>query len=198
MTVSANQILRVTARLQFKGVSAIQNVFHVKCLTNPTGNDFDVMTDLAAWLDGAYNEIVQDIPDDVNFIDVQGFNITANGTMPPVSWTTQTGGAGGSVGYAAGVAALVLFYTIVSKRIGRKFLPPFNESSWNDGILETSVVADVADFALAIMAGPTMTTAGGTFEYVVGHEPSSFIAPGRFVVNAIAAYQRRRRPGTGI
>ena len=93
---------------------------------------------------------------------------------------------------------MALFYTVKSRVLGRKFLPPFNEAAWDDGLLVSGVVSDVVSYMIQILAGPGSATSGAVMEYGIFDKLGVFRTPIRIVASAIAAYQRRRRPGVGI
>lgn len=197
MTIGAGHHLRITAHMKLLGTIDIENVYDVR--SNSTGVDTDLhaMEDMAVWLDGAYNEINTLLHTSLLFVDVRGFNVSADEPLPTVPWPSQTAGLDSSDLLATGVSLVTLFHTVKSRVIGRKFIGGFTEQAVTLGLAAASAIANLTNFTLDIIAGPTGTLSGGDFDYVIVDKVGIMRTPVRAVVSAIPGYQRRRRSGVG-
>jgi hypothetical protein len=196
MTTAAQQY-RITAHLSYLGTIDIENVFYLRVLTPGTDSDADVLSGAAAWLDEAYTFIQNRISNQVSFVDVRGFNITANAPIAPVAWPVLLAGSSAASAMATGVAACITFYTLVSRVRGRKFIGGLTENEFDNALLVTSFVAALTNFAITILAGPDVLAGGTTLEWGIRRKNGTFLVVPRFVISAIPAYQRRRRLGAG-
>jgi len=198
LTTNVSDRLRVTAVMSVAGAISVQNVYDVNCITEPGGDDVDVMEALAEWLDSAYTEIVGSLSNQLVFEEVRGFNITKDGPMPTVPWPTLTTGTPSGDYPPTAVAALVLFRTALAKVIGRKYIGILPESAMTAGLLISSVILELSAFALAIVAGPTPSGPAGAFDYGIRQSNGILRPVFTTVVRNVLAYQRRRKPGRGI
>lgn len=104
---------------------------------------------------------------------------------------------------AAGVAGLAKIFTAAARRQARKYIPGYIETAVINGSLGPTPLSNLALYAAAldndVVAG-ALTLAFGTFNT----EPTSPLfetfsdATGSVQAEAVVAYQRRRKPGTGI
>lgn len=198
MTISVGNRIRLTPTMQVIPGVKIQNVYDVKCETAPTGSDLDVMGDFATWFGDAYTHIHTSMASGVVAVDLRGHNVSTNTPLPTVGWGITTSPSSSADLYATGAAGLVLFRTAASRVLGRKFLGGLTEAAITDSILSIGVVFDVTDYALAIVAGPTMTLGGGSFEFGIYDKLGVFHAVASVATESVLAYQRRRRLGAGF
>jgi len=104
---------------------------------------------------------------------------------------------------AHGVAALVKIFTTAARRQARKYVPGYIEEKIGDGVVLTTPLSNLALYAAAldndVVAG-ALTLEFGTFST----DPISPLfetfsaASGAVQAEGVVAYQRRRKPGTGI
>jgi len=190
--------VRVTAVMQALGGVTIENVYDVQCTAGGTGDDDDVMQHLAAWLDGAYTHLTGLQVNAMTYVEVRGFDVSADTPLPTVAWPSLTTGSGGGEPTPYGVAALVLFRTLKARVVGRKYLGGFNEALWASGEILVAALPAFLSFAAEIAAGPGLSVAGGEYEYKIYDKLGVARDTIASVVRSVAAYQRRRRPGRGI
>lgn len=104
---------------------------------------------------------------------------------------------------AHGVAGLVKVFTATARRQARKYIPGYIETVVGNGVLTGPALTNLALYAAALdndVVGGTMTMEFGTFNT----DPASPLfetfsaATGSVQAEGVVAYQRRRKPGTGI
>jgi hypothetical protein len=198
MTVSTGDVLRITAVLENTRGVTFENVYHVKADAVIDGGDNAVMIEMASWLDDAYTEIQDPIANECSFVEVRGHDETTNQPLPAQPWPTLTVGGAATSSYADGVAALVLFRTTAIKVLGRKFLGPFTEDAFDEGLLTAIVIAKVVTFAGKILTSFAGATTLNQYHYGVYDKGAALRTVTSIVASAVPAYQRRRRPGRGI
>lgn len=195
---SLNNHYRVTARLMWSGLVTIENVYDLKVAVAGTDDDDDVLAAAADWLDAAYQYINIHVHNTVAYLDVKGFNVSADHPIAAAAWPSLTTGASTADPIATGVSALVLFYTAKSRVLGRKFIGGLTENEWSGALMVAGFLTDLINYAITIMGGPATLTGGTVLDYGIYSKSGIFYKPPRFVVSAIPAYQRRRRQGVGI
>lgn len=196
MPVNNNDIVRVTAKMDFGGAEDIINVMHCENITGAPVADGLFMTDVAAWLDAAYTLINGQITSVVNYITVRGQNITQSILLPDTPWPTLV--FGGAIGDALPLptTAMVFFPTQVPRRQGKIYCPLFTESDNLFGTISVPALANLALFATAIRTAFTGVSA--TLRYVVwSRKFLGFSVPVSQQVPGIYRTQRRRRQGVG-
>jgi len=198
MSFAAGNYLRITAKMQLMGLIAIENVYIVRISVFTGGVETDVMSDMAAWLDGAYTELLGEFSNLLVFTEVAGFNESTNQPLPSTPWPSMTTGTNSADVLATGVAALALFHTIKSRVIGRKFLGGLTENALNGALLTSSVIGHMVDYAAAIAAGPIGDLSDAAYAFVIRDKTGAPFSAQRMVINAIPGYQRRRRQGVGV
>lgn len=196
--VQANHKLRITAVMNHSDQAIVENVFHVLCTTTPTGDDTDVMTDMAAWLDNAYDEIDSLMSNQLNFVEVRGFDVSADAPLPVVAWPALVTGGSATDRTAFGVAALIVFRTLKARVLGRKFIPALTEAVTEGNDITNTFITALVSWAIVIFAGPGGSESGGTYEYRIYDKLNIARPITDFVVRSKVAYQRRRAPGRGI
>jgi hypothetical protein len=198
MSFSAGDYLRITAKMQLLGVIAIENVYWVRIGTWTSGSSTDVMQDMAAWMDAAYQELLGEFSNTLQFVEVAGFNDSTNEPLPSVPWPSMTTGTNSGDVLATGVSALALFHTVKSRVIGRKFIGGLTENALTSALLTSNVMGHMVDYAVAISAGPPAVASTATYFFVIRDKLGAPFVAIRNVINAIPGYQRRRRQGVGV
>ncbi len=196
--VNSLDVLRVTARMNYGGLGAIENVYAFRATLIGSQPDGLVGVQVAELLEAAYNEIKGNMSGDVTFEDIRIFNVTQNRDMRVFAWPTLTAGTGSGDSLPPGVALLVKFGTGFIRELGRKFLGGYTEAVAAGGGWTNPTLAAALAFAGFLidqtsMSDPDMAFHGGLINKDgIFHE---FISA---VVSGVAAYQRRRRQGRGI
>jgi hypothetical protein len=203
MSIEAGAILRVVAELIMPGATVAQNVYYATF--NDTGGsnaDQDVVDDLVDWVDDIYNQIVDQMDDAIVAGEVK---VYIWDTLD-LDWDEIGSGVATFVPASVdemlphGVAAVMTGRTFDADVNGRKFFAGFaedeqNQSNWNSGALTNLLLAG-AQWLTTFSGAAT----GSTF--YPGVWSTVQVVFRRFVdnliVNGIAGYQRRRKPGVGI
>lgn len=198
MTVQMQDILRVAARTSVQGFGDNVNVFHLRWDALTTATDEDAMDWCAERLEEAYKAIQPEIPNEVNFVDFNVFNVTQDRPLGSVPWPTLTSGGSSTETLPHQVAAFVRFPTGISRNWARKFIGPLSvDSSTSTGLIEPATLAMLGAFAAELIAS---TLSGGpeALTYVVNHiNQSTWVPVVEAVVSNIWATVRTRRPGRG-
>lgn len=195
---SLGDIIEVVAQMVIGVDVTILNVFHARVDEAGGVSDEDVVDDLGEWMDGVYDNIDSNMEENVDFDLITYKNISAEVDLGASGWPTLT--SGGYVGerLPEGVAGLSLARTGAPRHAGRKYWGGFGEGHVADGLWGPSVLANMA--AAASDAYTPFTSSNG-YEYtpvVVDRTTGEGREPNTLVTTNVPAYQRRRRPGTGI
>jgi len=197
MGVAVDDIIRITAVMQFDGLDDMVNVFHFKLTSVSTSNDDEFMADMASVMDDLYTEVVLAFSELVVFIDVQGQNVTQNELLPSKPWPVLVNGGSMSTPLPSQVAACVYHGTLRPKTRASKFLPVFTEGQ-NDGNGKIGDATQVliqafGDFLVGAIVGSAFTALYGA--YNKGFD--RFTVAGNAIVPTRWRTQRRRRLGVG-
>jgi len=198
MPFSSDDVLEVTCKLNFDGISAIRNIYHLQAVNGSSGADEDICDDIAAYMSTMYASIDSLFPDNVNAETIKVVNLTEDRVMGEVAWTAAfEGGEGTSNSLALGVAAVIRMATAVRGCQGRKFIGPLQVAMiTDDALIGTSYLTSLATFA-AYMLG-NITAEGAVLQFVVWRRIAMTAAAiGEVIVNAIPGYQRRRKQNVG-
>lgn len=203
MTVAVGDILRIVMNFTWDGGSIQQNVYN--CKIGGSGGPFDaqdVCDDMADWMDNLYDNVKASMSQDLTS------GLATVYVWDPVDGDWDELGSGNpafscsSVGDVLpyGIAAMIRANSTDPDVQGRKYLGGFTEDQQSDGSWGASPLTYFLAFGADWVAQFVGSTSGATFDPGVWSASSStfyaFIA--NYIVNAIANYQRRRRPGVGI
>lgn len=197
MTVSPNDVLKVTARLAGYSGQDIMNVFYFRHDGLFDITDSDASDDLSGFLDTLYGDVDALIPVGAAFMDITLHNETTNVTLPLTTWPTLTLGTGSGDGLAEGVALLIGLNTGVPRVHGRKYLAPMIEARTNGQVWDGTALTAAATFASRLVGSFVGGASGHNWLPGVIDKALDFWSFTEAVVSAIPAYQRRRRPRTG-
>lgn len=203
MSVSANTILRVVGEVVMPATSLAQNVFYTKFLDDGGSNDDqDVIDDCAYWVDQIYNELTSQM----STLITPGECVVYQWDPIDLDWD-ELGSAALSDVFAGagdmlphGVAAVVTGRTVDPDVNGRKFFPGFveamcSESAWS-GTALTALALAGAEWVTPYTGIETGSGFAPGVWSTVQSEFKAFVI--NYIINAIAGYQRRRKPGVGI
>lgn len=203
MSIEAGAILRVVAELIMPGSTVAQNVFYAQF--NDTGGsnaDQDVVDDLVDWVDDIFNQIVNQMSDTITAGEVKVYQWDALDLDWDEIGSNVATFAPADVGEMLphGVAAVMTGRTFDADVNGRKFFAGFSEGE-QDG----SYWVALALTNLLLAGAQWLTTFAGTATgstFYPGVWSVAQVVFRRFVdnliVNGVAGYQRRRKPGVGI
>lgn len=206
MTVGVGDVIRIVAEWDIPDGTIAQLVWHYLGASGSTATEAQVIASAVQALQDAWPQIQDHISDVVIAVDItaflwdfvlhqfdgigqQNFN-DADGTS--VNEMTPHGAAG-----------LIKMFTVAARRQARKYIMGLDETSVEDGTIVPAVLSDLALFA-ADLDDP-VTTGNlvmnfGTFNTLAASPLFETFSVSSQSVQAegIIAYQRRRRPGTGI
>lgn len=199
VTVVGNRI-RVTAVLSAGLTSTVMNVYHLEVTDLADGgtNEFEIMTDIAAWMDGCYNAIAAMYSTDVTAVEIRGYNETEDFPMPTVFFPSFTGGTFSGETAPYGVCAQLVLRTGVSRVVGRKYLGPLAEQAFTDGLLNTDILDDIIAYAAALAEGVTGAAYDNFARFGIAAASGVVHGVTGFSIASVPAYQRRRKQGRGI
>lgn len=206
MSVDVGDVVRVVAEWDGPGGMLAQMVYHLKGKSG-TAETASVVAAAAlaahqaAWLN-IDNDLDSELAATVQELLQWDFTLNRWDGVDTRPFTALDGLTIGDM-QAHGVAGLVKIFTVAARRQGRKYIPGYIEGNVGNGILDGPTLTNLALYAAAldndVVAG-ALTLEFGTFNT----EPTSPIfetfsaASGAVQAEAVVAYQRRRKPGTGI
>lgn len=197
MTVSPNDILRVTANMSIIAGGVFQNVYHLIFEGSGPESDSTVADAVAEKLNDAYSFVNAFLTDALTFDDIDVWNVTQDRPMLVVDWPTLVAGLSTEQRLPQQCAELVLFRTATARSQGRKYVPMFTEtSSQAGGILTTTAIAGLQNFGNELVL-PENAGAGtvqcGNWRYPTG----PFSRWTAATVSSLIRTQRRRVIGVG-
>lgn len=165
-------ILRVVPRWLWGGTEEVVNVWHLRVISTGAITDADMSTAVNEWLEAAY-AIVNDRMSNYNVhYDTQITNLTVGYSFTPLAANTNLNGLDTTDILPSTDCPLVVWRTGVSRRLGRKYLPPTTKTQLASGRWVAGMMTDL--------------NALGTFcelDYVV--DPDLSLEPGvRSTLNA--------------
>lgn len=197
MPFSAAEPTFVTAKLLSAAGDAIQNVFAIK-RAGGSVDESDVREAIIEWLEAIYTELLGIISEEVDFSSVNIFHSAGDEATGDWPWDTLTSGSATGDQLPPGDAALINFYTGVSKRIGKKFIGALTEAAQDNGVLNASAITALT--AAGLVASQAYTAGNGVSFVPVIYDRVNDVMRNilEYTTPAIIAYQRRRRQGRGV
>lgn len=206
MTVGVGDVVRVVAEWDIPDGTIAQLVYHYIGKSGTTATDTQMAIAAEGRLDAAFDNIAADIADTYlgSTVDLLLWDFVLN-RWDGIATTPLIGADGLNIteAVAHGAGALIKLFTSAARRQGRKYVPGLSRSLVNSGTIAPAQVTNMALFAAELdddLVAGGLTVAFGTFNT----EATSPLfetfaqASGGVQAEAIVAYQRRRRPGTGI
>lgn len=197
MSVAVGDIVRIAAVFQWAVQDIFTNIYHFQVAKNDTVDDTQFMQRIAAMMDTAYINVNPDVSNSVNYVNVEGINITQDVLLPPTAWPTLTIGGSANQALPTQTTALVYYRTLRPRTRAAQYMPPYVESV-NDtgGVLVAAAVANLQALGDAWVAG----IADVLVEVTLGayNKPLNRFTPVQLaVVAGRFRTQRRRRIGVG-
>lgn len=206
MPVSDGDVLKVVVFINGPDSVIMNNVYHYRLddpnPDNPT--DAQIITAIDAEMDGIYTKWDDEMSDEYNVDKLSVDRVEWNAVDSIWETVEHIGeslldhdGLGISDPVPHGVACNITFNTADPRRQGRKFFPGASEDGMDGsnitGAVQTVLAAMGADVLSDLPVG------GGAAELTTGIATNlgTFLPFIIAVVNTIAAYQRRRKPGVG-
>lgn len=206
MTVGVGDVVRFVAEWDIPDGTIAQLVYHFFGVSGTTATDAQVGIAGEAALTTAWALIAAEISDQVTGATFETYlwDFVLN-RWDGIDVQLMIGQDGLTAVHMLphGAAALVKIFTDAARRQGRKYVHGMIEDSIADGTFDGVALTALALFGAALDNG--FVAGGLTMGFCTFNtEPTSPLfettSPGSGAVQAegIAAYQRRRRPGTGI
>jgi hypothetical protein len=203
MSVAEGTILRIVAVMLFPDSSIMQNVF-AAVLTSAGGSsdEQDVTDDMVEYMEAVYANHVNQLDQDLTASEVIVYEWDAADEdwdeLGSNSWTVAFNAD--SILLPRGVALVVNYNTSDPDVQGRKYFGGFTEASWEQGSWDAGLLTAAAAAAVDIVTTFVGTNTGATFQPVVWSptQQTARFYTGAVIINAVAGYQRRRKPGVGV
>lgn len=197
MPVVIGDVCEVAARMEFRGLEDVVNVWRFFKSAGASADEADVLDDLAAVLETFYNVVKAILSARTVFRDITGRNVTQGVLLGTIGWPTLTVGTGDANDEVPGVAGLVSFPSPYPRVGGRKYIGGLTGSIMEtDGTFSSYAVGVMGSAAAAILPAHVKTT--GTYKYgVTRSSDGAFINLWDAIATDIPAYQRRRGQGRG-
>lgn len=197
MTVNQNDVLEVSARMEFNGTEDIVGVYQFQKTDAVPTADALVVTDILNIMETIYLVLNTGFQLLQLYRDIRIANKTQATVIGTFGWPTLTAGVNTFDATAPGVCALVNFTTPVPKVNPRKYFGVFTEpnmqvdGTWSGGLI-TLVGSAVAFLVLPIVE------VNGNYQYGYDSPKSGlFESAAALVITDVPAYQRRRKQGRG-
>lgn len=206
MTVGVGDVLRVVAEWDVPDGTIAQMVFHYLGVSGTTATEAQFLGSVESRIDTAWNQIEARISDLVlgSTVEAYVWDFVLN-RWDGIGQVPLIGADGGDAGEMLphGAAALVKFFTAALRRQARKYVPGLSESQVADGTILGVAVSDLALWAAdmdddVIAGGLTLSFCTFNTDPASPLFETTSLNTQAVQAEAVVAYQRRRRPGTGI
>lgn len=203
MAIPTDAILRAVAKFIMPAEVEMQAVFNLKFLNNGTSDDeADVLLDLSEYAEKLWDTLTAQMSEDVDPTEVESYIWDSVG----LDWDRIGSEVFTKVFLNAsdmlphGVAGIVIGRTTDPDVNGRKYIGGMTEPSVVNSSWISSTLLAYLDFAAAYVGSFLGTATGSSYTPGVWSGKDLVFVPFRdsYIVNGIAGYQRRRKPGVGI
>lgn len=195
---SANgNILRVGVRWLFNASDEQVNIWWLRLETGSPVADIDLSAGITEYLETQYGLVLSRVSSNVQHFDTTIRNMTVGYDLTPMGRDPNLDGQDGTDMLPSDDAALIVWRTGVSRRLGRKYLPTLTKAQLSGGRWTTAAMGDFASFAA--LAEDTFDTVGGFgltpgVRASVGSAFSTFLS---HIVSNVPSHQDRRKLGVG-
>lgn len=199
--MNIGDVIRIVCAFNNPDGSALLNVFTFLLTAVGSGAVSDLLDDAEAWANDFYSNWLASVSDQItsDYIRVMLRDDVAGewNTLGERTWT-GTDGQVVADSTAQGVAALLTAYPGQPRHRGRKFLPPAQEASFENGIwastLATNLGLTLARY-LTTLSETNYTGNPGVYQESA-EQFRGFAGSGTF--SLIPSYQRRRKNSVGV
>lgn len=205
MSVSDGDILKIIFEVALNDGTIAQNVYYLLAELAAPQADLSVTNAIETWLETAYGELTAELLSSMtqNLCTVQKIIWDAGNELwvvdalvgyftPTITFNNSTDGLPNQS------SAFASFTTYHPGHYGRKFMPPFGEDQQDGTYLESTALADMADYADDILDGIYLGPLNNLYAGIVRAAAGDFYKFAGAVVTNVLGSQRRRRPGVGI
>lgn len=200
MTMNLNDNLRITAKMQYQGVSAMQNVYCVKLSNDASATQQQILDSIARYIEDIYGNFDSLLPDDITFETISVYNYSTGLPEPDVGWPTLVDGAGSTDPLPEFACVFAYCSTTTPKVYGRKYWPAPTEVNATGSVLNsgtvTAYVGALADW-VDPYTDPTTSVELTPLIARTSTDPVTFAVPNLAQLVTRLAVQRRRKIGVG-
>lgn len=169
MGIEMGDVMRVAARMAWKGLSDIINTWWLRCIDDHGLDLEDLLDDLLEVIEAVYAEFDNYMANDVTFEDMQCQNMTNTEVYGSLPWPSLTVGGGTGQALPPQLAVFAATNTYVPNCKGRKFFGAFTEQEQSEGLwLYTECLSHVVA-GLALTVGGQVGSNGSTWQFVTPH-----------------------------
>jgi hypothetical protein len=203
MSWPINTVLKLAALSLMPDETIAINVFWALLDDNAGGGplaDADILQAAANYVDNFYDEMGVDLADTLlgTIVEVWAVDEPSGDLTPIGDETTTYEGQSVNDALPNGVAGVMSLKTVETDVTGRKFVPGYTDETFVDNNMTGPALARAAlaavEWAAQWVDANDVILNPGVYSSV---KQNFFIATGTVIVNAIAGYQRRRKPGVG-
>lgn len=196
MPPALNDVIRIVNVFDRPGSGdQYSNTLHLKVAASGWASDLVFMTEIAVYMDTAYTLVNSSVSNGIDYLHIDGQNITQNILLPLVSWPVLVSGANASEMLPTQVTSRPYWPTKRPKTRPALCLPPMGEGAQEDGgKLTAAILATVQAFADKFVGNIVLTS--GTLLYGAYNTVlDRFTAVDSRVVPLRMGTQRRRKVG---
>lgn len=196
MTVVLNDVIKVTVKSSMPNGSVIENVYHLKKIGGGDLSEADAMEDIVLWVTSLHDQLDDLQVTTLTYDSVDAYNVTQD---RPVSSSSLVGGGDLAADpLPPGVAALVSCDTGVKRGVGRKYIAGISEALTTGGEFVAGALVSLGEYADKLTEVYNSGATDSDWQAGIYRKFHNQFAPFiGWAVNAIPAYQRRRKPGVG-
>lgn len=196
MSLTVGRTYRCALVWLLNGTDLQVNVHYVSMGGSQPASEVAARTDLYAYFNDLYADVIVDVVDNIQHQRIDVWDALTGNPEFTGSASTPLHGTGTAEMLPEAASAFVYGRTGIKRRIARKFLPTFGETSLVDGVWSSTVQTRLQAFCDKWET--TYTGANGsTWHAVVFTPPSIFTDISEALYSTRPAYQRRRRLGRG-
>ena len=197
VSVDVGDVVRIAANFQWAAQDLFTNVYNFQVGRNDSTDDDDFMAQVTDFLEDAYLFINEDISDVVNYVNVEGINVTQDVLLPPKAWPVLTTGGNATQALPTQCSACVYFRTLRPRTRASKFLPPYGENqNGTGGLVEAAAVTRLQEYGDELVPGIASVDVDakyGAYNALLARFTNVELA----IVATRFRTQRRRRLGVG-
>lgn len=194
--VNLGDIVRVVALMKLDGLHDVVNVYHFEQRVAGQASGDVWMTDVAAYLDSAYTEIVAHISNRLEFFLITGQNLTQDEILPEKTWPLLVTGSDAGDMLPEQLCPYVFWRTPRPRTRSSVFLPPFGEGAWTGANIPPAALTSLQNYANRF-TGDFVMTLGAIRKGAFNPGLLRFSECSTGIRQTSYRTQRRRRIGVG-
>lgn len=200
MATNLLDVIRVAVKWRNQYSGDVVNVFDFQLAGSVFPlTDGEVIDDVRNMIDTIYgdSDMIQSMHAANKHEEIAIFSVSNDYPIGYTGRVSTLDGVDAADTLPTGVAQLVIFRTAVSRRVGKKYLPPYSVGAMTADEFDVSYNIRAQNWAEQLMV-PFTALSGALYRYVVLSSVTlTPTIPTSYAVRSIPAYQRRRREGRG-